>query len=501
MGSYDQISGGMRRLPGTEHVALKEERIMSARLHVRMLVVLLVGCILFATTAQAQTTWYVDDDAPNDPGPGDPLVSDPLENGSPEHPFDAIQEGIDAAVNGDTVLVLDGTYTGDGNKNLDFGGRNITVRSENGPDNCIIDCEASGRGFYFHSDEGPASVVDGLTITNGLVAFGGAIYCFFSSPTVNNCIIAGNIVHLDGGGIWCYQDSNPTISNCIITGNTVHLEGGGGAIYCYQGSSPTIANCIIADNAATYEGGGIYVFDGCPKIINCTIAGNTASSGGGIYCYQPSSPTISNCTITRNSGSGITVYGSQSIPTITNSILWGNSADEIELDEFNPADPVVRYCDVEGGWPGEGNINADPLFVDPDDDDYRLASGSPCVDAGCNCGVPRDIADLDNDGDTDEITPLDLDGEGRFFDDPNTPDTGCGSSPIVDMGAYEFGGTGPQPCFGDLDGDQDVDLSDLAGLLANYGQAEVCEGDLDCDGDVDLTDLAALLAVYGTTCE
>ena len=69
------------------------------------------------------------------------------------------------------------------------------------------------------------------------------------------------------------------------------------------------------------------------------------------------------------------------------------------------------------------------------------------------------------------------------------------------MGAYEFGDTGPQPCFGDLDGDQDVDLSDLAGLLANYGQAEVCEGDLDCDGDVDLGDLSALLAVYGTTCE
>ena len=77
--------------------------------------------LLFVTPAlTAQTTWYVDDDAPNDPGPGDPYVSDPLEDGSSGHPYDAIQEGIDVAAGGDTVLVKDGTYTGTGNRDIDF---------------------------------------------------------------------------------------------------------------------------------------------------------------------------------------------------------------------------------------------------------------------------------------------------------------------------------------------------------------------------------------------
>jgi len=189
------------------------------------------------------------------------------------------------------------------------------------------------------------------------------------------------------------------------------------------------------------------------------------------------------------------------------------------------ATPTLRisFSDVDGGletvfvedgctlhW-GPGNIDADPLFVDPDgpdndpntweDNDHHLFAGSPCIDAGCNWAVPVDSADLDADADTDEITPLDLDNEGRFFDDPDTADTGCGNTPIVDVGAYEFGGTGPQPCFGDFDDDWDVDLSDLAALLANYGDSGTCGGDLDCDGDVDLADLTALLAAYGTMCE
>ena len=101
-----------------------------------------------------------------------------------------IQAGIDAAEDGDIVLVADDTYTGDGNKNLDFGGRAITVKSENGPENCIIDCENDGRGFYFHNNEGEDSVVSGLTIINGSSGYlwnGNAIYNSSSSPTITNC--------------------------------------------------------------------------------------------------------------------------------------------------------------------------------------------------------------------------------------------------------------------------------------------------------------------------
>ncbi len=188
---------------------------------------LLTWALLAVAAAGAQTTWHVDDDAPNDPGPGDPAVSDPLEDGSAEHPFDAIQEGIDAAVNGDTVLVLDGTYTAEGNRDIDFGGRLITVRSENGPDGCIIDCESEGRGFYFHNGETSEAVVEGFTITNGDADVGGGIHCYVSSPTIKDCTITNGTAGSLGGGISA-AGANPIISNCTITGNTAGLGGDAG---------------------------------------------------------------------------------------------------------------------------------------------------------------------------------------------------------------------------------------------------------------------------------
>ncbi|MFQ5804909.1 MAG: hypothetical protein ACE5I3_00500 [Phycisphaerae bacterium] len=457
---------------------------MLYRRSVRNYLIGLAGAILAVNSAVAQTLWYVDDDAPNDPGPGDPTVSDPLEDGSAEHPFDAIQEGIDAAVDGDTVLVLDGTYAGLGNKNLDFGGRLITVRSENGPDTCIIDCEGQGRGFYFHSGETADAVVDGFTITKG------------DSP--------------GGSGVLC-SESSPTITGCNITGGTTAWAGGG---ICCVWSTTVIANCAITENTAEWSGGGVYSELSDVRIVNCLIAGNRAQDfGGGVSGGFSGNAAISNCTIVGNDARSDCAAGvsSRGETTIANCVLWGNTPFEIR-DCFGTM--VVRYSDIQGSWPGLGNIDADPLFVDPDgpdddpstweDNDYRLAAGSPCIDAGCNCGVLRDVADLDGDGDTDEYTPFDLDGEGRFFDDPATEDTGSGLPPIVDMGAYEFGGSDPSPCRGDLDGDRDVDWDDLTVLLENYGTLEGAtgvDGDMDCDGDVELSDLAKLLSVYGTICE
>ena len=146
---------------------------------------------------------YVDDNAPSDPGPGDPTISDPLEDGSADHPYDAIQETINAAWHGDTIIVRDGTYTGDGNRDIDFGGKAITVRSENGPENCVIDCQGTEsephRGFYVHSGEGGNSVIDGFTIENAYAdggkwqeRCGGGIYCYESSPTITNNTITAS---------------------------------------------------------------------------------------------------------------------------------------------------------------------------------------------------------------------------------------------------------------------------------------------------------------------
>jgi hypothetical protein len=118
-----------------------------------------------------------------------------------------IQAAINASVNGDTVMVAPGTYTGSGNRNLDFNGKKITVRSANGPADCNIDCQGLGRGFSFDSYEDANSVVKGFTIRNGTAnnadGYGGAIELSFSSPTIADCVFLNNTASI-GGGIECF---------------------------------------------------------------------------------------------------------------------------------------------------------------------------------------------------------------------------------------------------------------------------------------------------------
>jgi hypothetical protein len=117
--------------------------------------------------------------------------------------YPTIQAAIDASANGDVVTVADGVYTGTGNRDIDFGGKTVTVRSEHGPASCIIDCQASWssrhRGFYFHTSETAAAIVDGLTIRNGIAPYseacyasGGGILCEYANPVIRNCIIREN---------------------------------------------------------------------------------------------------------------------------------------------------------------------------------------------------------------------------------------------------------------------------------------------------------------------
>ncbi|MFH1417701.1 MAG: hypothetical protein ABII12_05370 [Planctomycetota bacterium] len=465
--------------------------------HFRQICVCSLVCLL-ATAVKAQTTWYVDDDAPNDPGPGDPAVSDLAEDGSADHPFDAIQEGIDAAVaaNGDDVLVLDGTYTGPGNKDLDFGGKAITVHSDNGPDNCIIDCEGNGRGFYFHSGEGPDAVVEGFSITNGSDPNGGAVHCFDSSnPTITNCSISGNSADY-GGGIYCDLYSSPVVTNCTIRENTAAADGGG--IICFGTSSPTIINTAISGNLAEYGGGGVFCFGTSdPVITSCVVSGNSAIDGigGGVYC-ENSNPTIINTAISGNlaeyGGGGI--YCAYANPIIVNCILWGDSPDEINV---NSGSPVAAHSDIEGGtgepWFGPGCIDTAPLFTNPGSGDYRLQPGSLCIDAGDNNAVPPDEADLDEDGNTAEQTPFDLDLNPRFVDDPDTATTGVGSPEhpepeIVDMGAYEFQPQGGDTCWQVGTGDWSNADNWTAGepsaavtaYINNYGTAQITQAGEVC---------------------
>ena len=344
--------------------------------------------------------------------------------------YPSIQAAMTAAApSGDTVLVADGTYTGVDNTNLQFAMKSLIVRSENGPAQCIIDCAGLGSAFVFFG-EPPESVVDGFTLING----GGA----------------------PGPGIYMYYNSNPTISNCIITGNTSGQEGGGG-IYCAL-ANPTITNCTITGNSAI-AGGGVYLQMSSPTIRNCVIAGNTVSTlGGGIYCDTGSTPTI------------------------VNTILWFDGAQEIYVEV--PGAAGVSYSNIQGGWPGTGNINAVPMFADPANGDFRPAAGSPAIDAGLNAALAGQVM-------------TDLDGNPRFVDDPASTDCpqapgSCGIAPIVDMGASEFQVQAcPWDCAG---GDGTVGIVDFLALLSQWGGPGACD---IYGGGVGITDFLAILGNWG----
>ncbi len=249
-----------------------------------------------------------------------------------------------------------------------------------------------GGGIYCNSNSNPS--LENVTITNNSSGTGGGIHCKNSSPILVNVSISGNSVLWNGGGMFCVGNSNPSLVEVSIINN---FATSGGGIFCYWDPSPTLENVMITGNSASDHGGGIYC---CaysnPSLTNVTMSGNSAGHGGGIYCYWYSSPSLENVTITGNSadndGGGIFCRCSTNL-SLVNCILWNDSPQEIYFDEDDdPNTIMISYSDIQGGeeaivtndngtvyWE-EGNIDADPLFVDSTD--FHLQKGSPCIDAG-----------------------------------------------------------------------------------------------------------------------
>ena len=210
--------------------------------------------------------------------------------------------------------------------------------------------------------------------------------CDDASPHIINCVIDSNF---GAGVVSDGSDSDPVITGCTFTSNA------GMAVYSEYGQ-PEISNCVIRGNGNAGGSPGIFLFHSDATIVNCTIVSNSSEDGyGGLYC-EASNPTIANC------------------------IVWDNLPAEIIGDG-----PLVTYSNIKGGCAGAGNIDADPLFVDPAVHDYRINPISPCIDAGNNGAVPAGVT-------------TDIDGNPRFVDDPMTEDTGIGDPPIVDMGSSEY---------------------------------------------------------------
>jgi len=277
---------------------------------------------------------------------------------------------------------------------------------------------------------------------------------------------AGDGLYPYGGGAISATDfSQLTIENCIIRSNVADY---GGALFLYRNANPTLVGNLIVDNHALQNASAVYCGYSYPRLVNNTIINNPI--------HNEENPYIESCA----------VLSFLSKPVFMNNIIRDNDPDFVYLHTqlWKNKDYYTHYNNIEDYAGSADNIDADPLFVDPNAGDYRVAPDSPCIDAGDSDAVPLAI-------DTD------LDGLLRFADRLATPDTGHGTPPIVDMGAYEY------QCMGDLDGDGEINLPDLALLLAHYAttaDATYANGDLDFDGDVDLSDLSALLAVYATTC-
>lgn len=484
--------------------------------------VMLASMMLWSQQARGATI-HVDDDAPGDPGPNDPAISDPLEDGTPQHPFDRVQEAIAAAATGDVVLVSPGLYGG----SLNLLGKAVTLRSSGGPAITVLD----GGGFPIitcATGETRATVIEGFTIRNGVASSGASgVACTGSSPTIRGNIFIGNRGGL-GGAISAQSSSNPLIVDNVIEDNN---GAAGGAGLHASDSAATVRGNRFVRNVSDLEVGGavhgvrsqlvltdnefvenlglggaaLHVFD-CSGVdvrrnrfirndgvslfagfqgavtwyqSSGTLADNLffANRGdlGGAVFIGDSSPIWRNNTIvgTRQSegGGGSTVFvnGASSM-TIRSSIFWNNGAPNTIGGDAS-ANVQLVFCDVQGGVFGTGNIDADPRFVDQANGNLGLRANSPCRNTGDPAFVPA-------------ADDADIDGQPRII------------GGRVDIGADEF------VHLGDANLDGQVTIADvepfvtvLLGVQKDPRVARVC--DLTGDGVADGADLAPFVAALG----
>lgn len=382
-----------------------------------------------------------------------------------------IQAAINAAANGDTVLVGPGTYV----ENINFLGKQITVTSSGGSSVTIIDGGGNGSVVTFGGGETNSAVLSGFTVQNGSNYYAaGGIQITSASPTITGNVITANHapsglgIYINGGsplikgntitgntqigssgggggGIYA-TGSNTNPGAPLIVGNTINNNslangGNGGGIMADYYSTPTIQDNVIEGNSAYNNGGGIAVSTyGASIFVQNIIANNTSGaggSGGGVYVFASSALSADNFvnnTIANNNAtdrsSGIFVGGFPQMITITNNIVVaaGGQNGVTCNATYSPISAIFSHNDsysLSGvAWAGTcdttshpGNFTSDPQFADAQNGDFHLLPSSPAIDAGDNSAL--------------NLPQTDQDGNARILDGSNS----CTNT--IDLGVYE----------------------------------------------------------------
>jgi hypothetical protein len=313
---------------------------------------------------------------------------------------------------------------------------------------------------------GSTAVLDGVTIERGHASgpnpnytSGGGLYVRSSSPVIRHVTVTRNVAGR-GGGLHC-NGGGPTLIDVVLEGNLALDEGGG--VYSSYCDANVVGATFHANEAA--QGGGVFCSHSNTSLTNAVFVGNQAVDGGGLFTTAANHTTLTNVTFVANSAlSGGGIGNNDSDVALTNAILWGNSARfDPQLRNTGDANATLAYSLVQDGCPDGATcsslLTSDPKLVrepspgddeewgtaDDDRGDVRLQLHSPAVDAGSNSAVPADTHDLDADDDRTEALPLDRGGDPRFLDIDSVTDTGEGTAPVVDMGAYEAALPTPTP--------------------------------------------------------
>jgi hypothetical protein len=321
-------------------------------------------------------------------------------DGSGDYP--TILAAVQASGNGDIIELGNGTFAGDGNRDVSFSGKAITVRSATGdPALCVIDCEGPGhRAFHIDASFLPGQRLEGMTITNGLDSFGGgALRCYGSAPaTIVNCILTGNQDADRGGAVFIECTGLVTFIRCRLENSTSRT---GGAVMCYAGPS-RFEECVFVGNVASDAAGGACCVASLASaaFVGCVFSGNSGYPCGGV-ANAYGSVTLEDCTFTGNVGTpGSAVLAVGGTVPMENCLVAFNLGGESVSCQAGGA-VALTCCDIYGNgadWVGciasqlgvDGNIGEDPLFCLPDPDDagdWSISNESPCVPGHSSCGL------------------------------------------------------------------------------------------------------------------